>query len=46
MSTPNPLVPQGSLLEQQAKSKSTFQVAAFIVACHTGIARSRLNAPG
>jgi LysM repeat protein len=37
MSTPNPLVPQGSLLEQQAKSKSTFQVAAFIVAIHVVI---------
>lgn len=37
MSTPNPLVPQGSLLEQQAKSKSTFQVAAFIVALHVVI---------
>ncbi len=34
MSTPNPLVPQGSLLEQQARSKSTFQMAAFIVALH------------
>lgn len=37
MSIPNPLVPQGSLLEQQAKSKSTFQVAAFIVALHVVI---------
>lgn len=37
MSTPNPLIPQGSLLEQQAKSKSTFQVAAFIVALHVVI---------
>lgn len=37
MSTPNPLVPQGSLLEQQAKSKSTVQVAAFIVALHVVI---------
>jgi len=34
MSTPNPLIPQGSLLEQQARSKSTFQMAAFIVALH------------
>jgi len=34
MSNPNPLVPQGSLLEQQARSKSTFQMAAFIVALH------------
>lgn len=34
MSTPNPLVPQGSLLEQQARSRSTFQMAAFIVALH------------
>jgi len=37
MSTPNPLVPQGSLLEQQAKSRSTVQVAAFIVALHVVI---------
>jgi len=34
MSSPNPLVPQGSLLEQQAKSKSTFHVAALIVGIH------------
>ncbi|HRI15992.1 MAG TPA: LysM peptidoglycan-binding domain-containing protein, partial [Verrucomicrobiota bacterium] len=34
MSNPNPLVPQGSLLEEQARSKSTFQMAAFIVALH------------
>ncbi|MCW5560043.1 MAG: LysM peptidoglycan-binding domain-containing protein [Verrucomicrobiae bacterium] len=37
MSTPNPLVPQGSSLELQAKSKSTVQVAAFIVALHVVI---------
>ncbi|MBX3733852.1 MAG: LysM peptidoglycan-binding domain-containing protein [Verrucomicrobiae bacterium] len=37
MSTPNPLIPQGSLLEQQATNKSTFQVAAFIVALHVVI---------
>lgn len=34
MSNSNPLIPQGSLLEQQARSKSTFQMAAFIVALH------------
>ncbi len=34
MSNSNPLVPQGSLLEQQARRKSTFQLAAFIVALH------------
>jgi LysM repeat protein len=34
MSSPNPLVPQGSLLEQQAKSKSTFHVATLIVGLH------------
>lgn len=34
MSSPNPLIPQGSLLEQQAKSKSTFHVAALIVGLH------------
>ncbi len=34
MSTPNPLAPQGSLLEQQARSKSSLQVAALIVALH------------
>lgn len=34
MSTPNPLAPQGSLLEKQARSKSTLQVAALIVGLH------------
>jgi LysM repeat protein len=34
MSSPSPLIPQGSLLEQQAKSKSTFHVAALIVGLH------------
>lgn len=34
MTTPNPLAPQGSLLEQQARSKSSLQVAALIVALH------------
>ena len=34
MSTPNPLAPQGSLLEQQARSKSSLQIAALIVALH------------
>jgi len=34
MSTPNPLAPQGSLLEQQAKGKSTFHVISFIGAVH------------
>ncbi|HTH47973.1 MAG TPA: LysM peptidoglycan-binding domain-containing protein, partial [Candidatus Limnocylindria bacterium] len=34
MSTPNPLAPQGSLLEKQAKSKSSLQVAALIVGLH------------
>ena len=34
MSTPNPLAPQGSLLEQQAKGRSTFQVISFIGAVH------------
>lgn len=37
MSSPNPLVPQGSLLEQQAKSKSAFHVAALIVVLHVGV---------
>ena len=34
MSTPNPLAPQGSLLEQQARSKSSLQIAALIVGLH------------
>lgn len=34
MSTPNPLAPQGSLLEQQAKGRSTFHVISFIGAVH------------
>ena len=34
MSTPNPLAPQGSLLEKQARSKSSLQVAALIVGLH------------
>ena len=34
MSTPNPLAPQGSLLEQQAKSRSSLQVMALIVGLH------------
>lgn len=37
MSSPNPLIPQGSLLEQQAKSKSTFHVAALIVGLHVAV---------
>lgn len=34
MSNPNPLAPQGSLLEQQAKGRSTFHVISFIGAVH------------
>ena len=34
MSTPNPLAPQGSLLEKQAKSKSSLQIMALIVGLH------------
>lgn len=34
MNTPNPLSPQGSLLEKQAKSKSSLQAAALIVGLH------------
>ena len=34
MSTPNPLAPQGSLLEQQAKSRSSLQIGALIVGLH------------
>ena len=35
MSTPNPLAPQGSLLEKQAKSKSSLHVAGLIVFLHS-----------
>ena len=34
MSTPNPLAPQGSLLEQRAKGRSMFHVISFIGAVH------------
>jgi LysM repeat protein len=34
MNNPNPLVPQGSLLEQKAKSKPHLRVVFFIVAVH------------
>lgn len=34
MSTPNPLAPQGSLLEQQGRGRSTFQIISFIGALH------------
>src|SRR5437867_1755873 len=34
MNTPNPLIPQGSLLEQKAKGKPHLRVAYFIVAAH------------
>jgi len=34
MSTPNPLAPLGSLLEQQAKGRSTFHVISFIGGVH------------
>ncbi len=34
MSTPNPLAPQGSLLEQQGRGKSTVQIITFIGALH------------
>lgn len=34
MNTPNPLVPQGSVLEQQAKGKPHLRIAIFIVAIH------------
>lgn len=34
MSTPNPLAPQGSLLEQQSRGRSTFQIISFIGALH------------
>jgi LysM repeat protein len=34
MNNPNPLIPQGSLLEQQARSKPHLRIALFIVAVH------------
>src|SRR5882762_9898637 len=34
MNTPNPLIPQGSLLEQKAKGKPHLRVAYIIVAVH------------
>lgn len=34
MSTPNPLAPKGSLLEQQGRGKSTMQIITFIGALH------------
>jgi len=34
MSTPNPLTPQGSLLEKQGRGRSTFQIISFIGAIH------------
>lgn len=34
MNNPNPLIPQGSLLEQQAKGKPHLRIALFIVAVH------------
>jgi len=34
MSTPNPLAPQGSLLEKQGRGRSTFQIIGFIGALH------------
>lgn len=34
MNNPSPLVPQGSILEQQAKSKSHLRIVFFIVAVH------------
>jgi LysM repeat protein len=34
MSNPNPLSPQGSLLEQQAKNRSSLRLAMLIVAAH------------
>ena len=34
MSTPNPLTPHGSLLEQQSKGRSTFHVISFIGIVH------------
>jgi LysM repeat protein len=37
MSIPNPLIPQGSNLEQAARSKSTLSIAAFIVGAHAAV---------
>jgi len=34
MSTPNPLAPQGSLLEKHGRGRSTFQIISFIGAIH------------
>ena len=34
MSTPNPLAPQGSLLEKQGRGRSTVQAISFILALH------------
>jgi LysM repeat protein len=34
MNNPNPLIPQGSLLEQQARAKPHLRIALFIVAVH------------
>lgn len=34
MSTPNPLAPQGSLLEKQGRGRSSFQIIGFIGALH------------
>ena len=34
MSTPNPLAPQGSLLEKHGRGRSTFQIISFIGALH------------
>ena len=34
MSTPNPLAPQGSLLEQHGRGRSTFQIISFIGGLH------------
>jgi LysM repeat protein len=37
MSNPNPLVPQGSSLEQAARGKSTLGIAAFIAGAHAAV---------
>jgi LysM repeat protein len=37
MSTPNPLIPQGSKLEQAAKSKSTLSMAVLIGGAHVAV---------
>ena len=39
MNTPNPLIPQGSLLEQKAKGKPHLRVAYFIVAAHMPVSK-------